>query len=555
MIMQDNTEGLKRYLQGVTDINKKNESGMPLLHYATLFDKPDVAEVLLSHGADVNIGMNGMPALFYVKSIRMLNVLKKYKVDIYLETESGMTALFMISKASVLDVLIKSGLDPLQESMGMTALVAAKEGIKTLEKIYNETDNDTVRATYKESLDDIRGKIKYLAQYESRGPQPELLVLANKGDLSGVKRQIKKVNALTTIDDAGYTALHVAARADKLEVVKYLSTNKNLLNAKNKYGKKALDLVISSKSESAKYLSCQMNRYCKDPKSFALKINTACTNVTNINQCEIAIKQDVHGLFASIDIKGLARDIRFKQSCKKFNYIKCKRLESPTNDRIYAQKIDAAIQLHTPSIEKKFIISCGENGSMSKCEDYLKHYPGFKSKPEIEYAMLFHGQKCRIKESGWLYKSANCKAGYAHGSGAAVNVKKQLSYAGQFAAGLRVNGKISYQGKPMYDGDLKAGKPNGKGVCFHEGEPEECKYYSGKRIDSLYKQRIEMAKQQKIMDQKLAQMQQAQDKQLKQMQLKMSQQPARGSNAKTMGDVIMDKAMDKAMDKVFDSLF
>ncbi len=107
----------------------------------------------------------------------------------------------------------------------------------------------------------------------------------------------------------------------------------------------------------------------------------------------------------------------------------------------------------------------------------------------------------------------------------------------------------------MYDGSLENGKPNGKGVCFHEGEPEECKFYHGKRIDSLYKQRIEMAKQQKLMDEKLEKMQAAQNQQIKQMQQRMVPTYQGKSAAGNIGDVLIDKAMDKAIDKVFDSLF
>ena len=116
----------------------------------------------------------------------------------------------------------------------------------------------------------------------------------------------------------------------------------------------------------------------------------------------------------------------------------------------------------------------------------------------------------------------------------------------------------------MYHGEIKDAKPHGKGVCFQEGEPEECKFYMGKRIDTLYKQRIAMAKQQKAMNEKLAQMQQAQDKRLTQMEGKISAAAAAPrartvSTGNDMGDVLMNaakrKATDKVMDAVFDRLF
>jgi hypothetical protein len=117
----------------------------------------------------------------------------------------------------------------------------------------------------------------------------------------------------------------------------------------------------------------------------------------------------------------------------------------------------------------------------------------------------------------------------------------------------------------MYDGPVKNGRPDGAGICFHEGEPEECKFYRGKRVDAVYKQRIALAKQRQFMEEQQAK-QQAQIDSLrndvKNTQFAIQQRSAAPSAAglqQGMGDVLLDaakrKAADKVMDAVFDKLF
>lgn len=104
------------------------------------------------------------------------------------------------------------------------------------------------------------------------------------------------------------------------------------------------------------------------------------------------LSSDIHSVFISFDLKARAKNIRFDSVCKKFNYIKCKRLQSPSNDRIYAQKINAAIQLHTPTIEKKFNIACSAKSTKTKCLKFAKNYPGFKAKNDMDYTLLLLSQ-------------------------------------------------------------------------------------------------------------------------------------------------------------------
>ncbi|RDH83813.1 MAG: hypothetical protein DIZ80_06650 [endosymbiont of Galathealinum brachiosum] len=550
MIMQGNITGLSNYLNTMPDINKKTDGNFTLLHKAVMFDKPKSAELLIKRGASPNSkGMIGVTPVFYAKSIIMLELLIKNGADIYIKNDSGMSLFYFITEPVVIRALIEKGLDPTDQG---NIAVSPADAAKQVHKAYGEMDQNVKdNPAVKVMISNVEEKIKILEAYESL---PELLLLAKNGDLKELRVLSKKKSLLKTTNSSGNTALHIAAQYNQLNIVKYLSRNKTLLNATNKSGKNSLDLVISSKSASAKYLSCQLNKYCKNVTSFDKKITQACSAEKSTKQCLPVLKQDIHGVFAPANAEELVLRIRFNESCKKFNYIKCKQLEETSSNPKYERKIFTVMQNNAPRIDKRFEIACGITGKKSSCLSFIKTYPGYKSKPEIDTALAYLSQKCKIKEDGWIYKGSSCNAGFAHGSGSAINNDKNLSYSGAFQNGHRVNGKVKYNGQPMYDGKMKQGKPNGLGICFHEGEPEECKYYEGKRVDSLYKQRIEMAKQQKIMDEKLAKMQQAQSAQYKQMQIQMRNTPA-AAKSKDFGDVIIEEGQRRVVNKIFDSLF
>ena len=550
MIMQDNITGLGNYLNTITDINKKTDGNFTLLHKAVMFDKPKSAELLIRRGANANSkGMIGVTPVFYAKSVIMLELLIKNGADIFLKNDSGMSMFYFISEPEVISALIAKGLDP--NDQGSVA-VSAADAAKQVRKAYSEMDQNVKdNPAVKVMISNVDKKIKILENYES---MPELLILAKKGDLKGLQLLSKKESLLRTTNSSGNTALHIAAQYNQLNIVKFLSRNTKLLKATNNTGKNSLDLVMASKSASAKHLSCELNKDCKTVASFTKKITQACSSNKNLKQCQPVLKQDIHGVFAPANVEELVLRLRFNELCKKFNYIKCKQLQESTSNPTYKRKIFTVMQNNAPRIDKRFIDACGVTGKTNHCLAFIKAYPGYKTEIEIKSAMAYLSQKCKVKESGWIYKGSNCKTGYAHGTGDAINTDKSLSYTGLFHNGYRVNGKVKYNGQPMYDGKMKQGKPNGSGICFHEAEPEECKYYEGKRVDSLYKQRIEMAKQQKIMDEKLEKMQQAQNAQYKQMQSQMRNTPA-AAKSKDFGDVIIEEGQRRVVNKIFDSLF
>ncbi|MEH6345989.1 MAG: hypothetical protein V7785_12940 [Bermanella sp.] len=191
-------------------------------------------------------------------------------------------------------------------------------------------------------------------------------------------------------------------------------------------------------------------------------------------------------------------------------------------------------------------------------------------------ADLIASQACVLHDNKWLYLSKSCSGKYAHGEGKA-QTESGLTFIGLFKNGYRVKGEVLLNGSLKYDGNIKNGRPHGEGVCIHNGEPEACKFYKGKRIDGLYKQRIEFAiqseklekQQQEIVKQqnKILATQNKQNRMLE-TQRKLateragSSQPVQYKHStetntapNPLESALKRKAADKAADFIFDQLF
>ncbi|MEH6345051.1 MAG: ankyrin repeat domain-containing protein [Bermanella sp.] len=176
-------------------------------------------------------------------------------------------------------------------------------------------------------------------------------------------------------------------------------------------------------------------------------------------------------------------------------------------------------------------------------------------------------QTCKLNSPKWIYLSAACSGGLAHGMGKAATFGG-LTFIGKFEQGYRVHGKILANDVLMFDGQITDGRPSGEGVCMYQGEPEECKFYDGKRIDTLYKQRIEFAKQNEKMD---AQQQAMADQQLEIRASQMKQDEILAEHSRLISEsrstkkysdnngggsnILVESLKKKASDKLTDALF
>ncbi|MBX9960992.1 MAG: hypothetical protein K2Y15_12725 [Burkholderiaceae bacterium] len=111
-----------------------------------------------------------------------------------------------------------------------------------------------------------------------------------------------------------------------------------------------------------------------------------------------------------------------------------------------------------------------------------------------EWARLKAAQACRLWRDDWLYLGSACASGLAHGTGQARARDGSRAFEGRFERGQPSQGRLLFRGEPYFEGALKNLTPEGAGICWHQGQPEECRMLNGQRIDALHKQREDNAR-------------------------------------------------------------
>ncbi|MDH5425326.1 MAG: ankyrin repeat domain-containing protein [Gammaproteobacteria bacterium] len=511
----------KAHLAAGGDINGKDSNQWTMLMKTAIHNKPEITEYLLKAGANPNITDRiGRTPVFWAKSVEVVALLVQYGADL-----------------KVKDITGKNPLEGAQATL----------------------------ATYKKQSGGIWPKL--IAQQQevvdvlSGSASPKWMYFVKRGELDQLKTAVTKGVDLNEVDANGNTALHLAAEASHPAVVSYLISKKMPLLTENNQGKSALDLVRAEKNTVAKILSCAQNKYCRTVDSFEQQVAAACSATSNIKSCLQATDKDIHGVFMTAQIAERMSGYAFDNACKKFSYRECQKFTEQYANSSQLSQAKQLIAAFVPKGQALFATACGEKGTTAKCKGFVGRYPGLINEQQIAAAMLYLGQNCRLKEDGWIYKGSQCHAGLAHGTGEAVNQAKNLSFKGTFKNGQRTKGELQYDGQPMFDGTISDGRPSGVGICFHKNEPEECKFYKGKRVDVLYKQRLALASQEQKMDAKLAEMkkmQQQQNDRISKMQGQVNSagQQSQGSTiGQEIGDYAMRKAGEKVMDKLFDKLF
>jgi len=342
--------------------------------------------------------------------------------------------------------------------------------------------------------------------------QPNINSIAQTGTPIQIENRLNQGANIEALDFWG-SPLGYAAKFNNIRVVRLLIKKGADVNGGNLYGNDSKTPLHGAASNGHIEVARILLEHGADP---------SIRNQTQLTPEELARTQG-HLRFATF-MQGFEGPNSAWQKCLGLNTLECYSnfiQKYPTSQyqsnakNIIAQKQQAQLQLKTK--RKKNMIS------------------------------LKQKQLCKLKESNWIYQGKACEAGYANGLGIALHLDGELKFEGKFQDGLRVQGLIYHNEAPLFEGNLANGKPNGPGVCFHKDEPEECKYYKGKRIDTLFKQRIELAEQRKYMES------------LKEDMAKNSARQGTAAQASTMTDqvnsALKKKAADKVADAIFDHLF
>ena len=216
-------------------------------------------------------------------------------------------------------------------------------------------------------------------------------------------------------------------------------------------------------------------------------------------------------------------------------------------DEIYKIGLDANLKLAATSADNLRINQAeqGVNIAIANLADINEER---QKKADAAFKNQQDEAKCSLNNQNWAYLGDNCLDGLADGEGSSVD-KQGLKFIGSFKTGNRVTGDIHQDGEMIFSGDFKQDKPDGGAICMFEGEYEECRFFRGKRIDTLYKIRKENAKN-------LAEMKQIQAQQ-EPNQESISQDQNRNNNGQSniVVEAIKKEGTKRAASFIFDQLF
>ena len=417
--------------------------------------------------------------------------------------------------------------------------------------------------------------------HERDGKNPELLDYIDRGD------------HLIDRNWTGQTPLHIAARFDNPEIVTKLLNSGVAVNIRNSsYNRTPLHRASLSSSKILIKYGADINAVdilgetplhwsWSEPEKvtvlleagadFALKNTEGKSAKENFeyyldsyrkNNVEVDLNATVVKSIALLD--AISKPLAEYNRCEKKTRLVSKRDCFSRYAKNYAGakkgKLakDQAAYLNNKITKEKKVNS-----------DRIAKIARAKKAKQQSYQKRLAKQACKVNSNDWIYLSKSCKNGLANGRGEAVNDEKNLKFVGQFILGDRTQGELYVNEQLMYDGPIKNGRPHGTGTCIYQNEPEECKYYKGKRTDVLYKQRIEFIKQRELM----AQSEKRINKSLKDSEQRMNESlskmeaqqiinrsaGSRSAEGKGLGDyaasALKKKAADEAADFIFDQLF
>jgi len=201
-----NIEAVKKHLAAGTDVNAKNDAGQTPLHLAALKDHKEIAELLITNGADLNAEdeMNGMIPLHNAAGRGYNEIVK-----------------LLIAKGADVNAKFDNGDTPLDMAIVWerteTADLLRKHGAKTGEELKG---GESVAKTVKPEPP------------TAKAPDISIHDAVLDGDIEAVKQHIAAGTDVNAKDIGGYTSLHFAVGKGHKEIVELLIAEGADVNAK-----------------------------------------------------------------------------------------------------------------------------------------------------------------------------------------------------------------------------------------------------------------------------------------------------------------------------------
>lgn len=236
-------------------IDLKTKNGSTPILLAAEKGHLEICEALIKCGADPlatdEDGWSAMLLAVKFEKVEMVKILLGHKKLIDSKIKDGITP-FLIGTArgnlEICEILLKAGADP---------LATTKEGYNAIHLAVISGNIEIMRllSVHKQLIDVNPGELG-----------TPLMLAAEKGDLNNCELLLKCGANPLALDRDGWNALHYASKFGKAEIVRLLSSNKQLLDSKTKNG--GTPLMIASDEGHQEVcevlLKCNANPFAVD---------------------------------------------------------------------------------------------------------------------------------------------------------------------------------------------------------------------------------------------------------------------------------------------------
>ena len=273
-IRENNSEKLKRLIKKTSDVNIiKDKFNQSPLHYACICNRPELVEILITNGANVNIKVETRPLLDYVLTelpyklastdilgvrratpatikkcleLAKLIVEKKANTDISITSSEDISITGDSLLTYVMQFYFSTEQDDLKQSYFELIKSIIKQGgagikksnahnITPLQYAINGKNNELIKLLIENGID---------VNTKTQSGDPILHLVIN--DLELAEFLIEKGADVNARDRYEKTALHLAAQNNNFELFKLLIQNGADVNARDRYEKTALHLAAQN---------------------------------------------------------------------------------------------------------------------------------------------------------------------------------------------------------------------------------------------------------------------------------------------------------------------